>query len=395
MNNEIGTNHGYDRIATIDVMRGLAILGIFAVNIFSFHTPYLYADPVTLAETAWDKWVYAIVDILAQASFYPLFAFLFGYGLIIIKERVEARGELAFYPTAIRRMIGLLLLGMIHAFFIWPGDILVVYAILGIFLLAFTHLSAKGMTITAIVLYTVPNLLLVVLAYIASVFVSSEEIYPVQIAEHVQAIYQNGSFLEITNQRIIDWSYTNWGVGSIQIFFMILPLLLLGAAFAKQQKLIHTEANTRFFKKMFCIALPIGLVIKLLPYLGNQNLSLFVFQDLFGGPIVTAGYISLIYLIANKWKQHRLLLLFANVGRLSLSNYLFQSLICSVIFYSYGFSLYGKVSYVFSTFLAICIFLIQLYLSKQWLKSYQMGPVEWLLRGITYGKISSLKRREQ
>lgn len=394
MHQEKPTIHKNNRILSIDVMRGVAILGIFFVNIYSFHTPYLYVDPYSLAKSDCDKFIYSLVDIFAQASFYPLFAILFGYGLIILKNRVESRGQ-SFYPIAIRRLGVLLGFGIIHAFLVWPGDILITYAVLGFFLVAMIQLSAKAQVLIATLLYSIPNILLILLFLLLSFLDPSgmEEVaFNLGAAEQVSAIYQNGSFIDITRQRIEDWSFTNLD-GSIILFFTVLPLLLIGSAFSKAALLVPSEKNTKLFKVVLLICLPLGLVLKTIPYWVNKGYPFMLIQDQFGGVTLTFAYIAMIYLISNSKKLYSVLKYMANVGRLSLSNYLFQSIICTLLFYSYGLGLYGKVSYTTSTIMAVIIFLFQILFSAIWLKFYKMGPLEWIWRGFTYGRFPNLKKQ--
>ena len=122
-----------ERILAIDVLRGFAIFGIFLVNITTFHTPYLYAGDPLFINTKLEFVIFAFVDIFIQASFYSLFAFLFGYSFMLIKEKIgDGR---PFYQLALRRMVILFGIGFIHAFFIWSGDILITYALIGIVLI--------------------------------------------------------------------------------------------------------------------------------------------------------------------------------------------------------------------------------------------------------------------
>jgi len=116
-----------DRIEIIDIIRGFAILGIFLVNMGDFHSPWLYLEVGKLWTSPIDIGADIFVDIFAQSSFYTLFSFLFGFGMVIIKERMTALNY-SFYKLFLRRMFWLLVFGLIHAFLIWHGDILISYA---------------------------------------------------------------------------------------------------------------------------------------------------------------------------------------------------------------------------------------------------------------------------
>lgn len=385
-----------ERIISIDVMRGIAIFGIFLVNIFSFHTPYAYVvDPMILAENNLDKFAYGFVDVFAQASFYPLFAFLFGYGLFILKERVEFRNQ-ALYKIATRRMIFLLFIGFLHAFLIWSGDILITYGALGLILLLLINLSSKVLTITAISLYTIFSLIYILILFLASLDIPLEALNSPADAAIMAEVYQNGSFIEITARRIYDWKNTNVAGGLRPVFILatVLPHLMLGASFAKNKRLLPSAENSHFFRRLLLFTLPIGLLLKFSPYFLEKNAAILYIQDLYGGVTLTFAYISMIYLFCNKIKLGLFLQSLANVGKMSLSNYLFQSLLCSLIFYGYGLGLFENVTYWQSTLMVIIIYLFQLIFSSFWMKRFRMGPFEWLLRGVSYWKFSKLGRRE-
>jgi uncharacterized protein len=132
-----------NRILSLDRMRGFAMLGIFLVNMLSFHSPLLYIDPLKWWKDPLDQGFYVSIDIFVQASFYPLFSMLFGYGLVLLRERAQLKG-ISFIPIALRRLSLLLVIGLIHAFFIWHGDILFNYAFLGLIFLLFIRLSGRS-----------------------------------------------------------------------------------------------------------------------------------------------------------------------------------------------------------------------------------------------------------
>ena len=381
------------RIFLIDVLRGIAILGIFLVNIFSFHTPYLYVDLAELADSKLDEWIFILNDIFIQASFYPLFAIIFGYGLIIMKEKLESRGG-SFYSVAIRRMMILLIIGLIHAIFIWPGDILVTYAVFGFLLLLFAQLSAKVLAMIAIIMYTIPNLWLFfqILPIASFLEKTNISIFDDEKATSVTAIYQQGTFVEVTVQRLQDWLMQT-GSAFIMLTLMVFPLIILGASLAKGKKLVPNENNARFWRWILIFTLPSGLLLKLVPYIIGKNIAFQHLQDVFGGALLTLAYIAIIYLFCQK--ERKVFTPFSYIGKMSLSNYLFQSILCSFTFYSYGLGLFGQVSYTQSTILAIAIYVIQLILSKLWLKHFRIGPLEWAWRGLTYGKFSQNKKEKK
>ena len=392
------TQHSVEnRIVSLDMIRGVAILGIFLVNMLSFHSPFLYIDPLEWWQEPVDRGIYIFIDIFVQASFYPLFSILFGYGLVLLRERTKQKG-IHFYPIIFRRLTLLLIVGLAHAFFIWHGDILFNYALLGFIFLLFLRLSGKSMLIMGSVFYFLPNLLLLGLIVLLMMMAGSgtdlSAANPVLVSQSMD-IYQNGSFLEITGQRIKDWSYTNNPFGIMTQLFMLLPLFLIGGGAAKYKWLESAEYDRKAFKITFLITFILGMFLKLLPYIVAYNLVTIYLQDLFGGPLLAISYSLLIVLLSETKGMRKGLTAISYVGRMSFSNYLFQSLVSTFIFYQYGLGFYGEVSVTYGTILVLVIFTVQIIISRLWLKSYYYGLAEWVWRNFTYWKKQKFRRKRE
>lgn len=385
-----------NRIVSLDMMRGFAILGIFLVNMLSFHSPFLYIDPLQWWQDPLDQGVYVFIDIFVQASFYPLFSMLFGYGLVMLRERAQQK-ELSFMPIAFRRLSMLLVIGLIHAFLIWHGDILFNYAILGFIFLLFIRLSGRSMMVIGSFFYILPNLFFIGMLFLTLFFSPGEKFSienPFLTSQSID-IYQNGSFLEITTQRINDWTYTNNMFGLVMMLFSLLPLFLIGGSAAKYKWLERINQNRKGLTITLIMTSVCGLVFKLFPYLFATNLATTYVQDIFGGPLLAISYGLLIAVLADKKYLNKLLASISYVGRMSFSNYLFQSIVATLLFYSYGLGLYGKVSVVMGTLLVLVIYSCQIFFSRLWLKSFYYGPAEWVWRNFTYFKKQKLVRKSK
>jgi uncharacterized protein len=212
------------------------------------------------------------------------------------------------------------------------------------------------------------------------------------LAAHSIDIYQNGTFLEITRQRMADWSYTNNLFGLFMMLFTILPLFLIGAGAAKYKWLEHIKDYRKGLSIAWIITFTVGMILKWMPYLFGSQLVFRYVQDYFGGPLLAISYGLLIALLSEKMYFHKLLLFLANVGRMSLTNYLLQSSISTLLFYHYGLGLYGKASVFTGTILVLVIYIAQILLSHIWLKHYNYGPIEWLWRNFSYWKKQNLHR---
>ncbi|RFB18306.1 DUF418 domain-containing protein [Bacillus sp. HNG] len=395
MNNERLTPvMGAERIQSLDVIRGLAIFGIFFVNMPSFFSPVLYLNPKDWWSGELNQWTNSLVDIFAQASFYTLFSFLFGFGMILFKERALAKGY-SFYPLITRRLIVLLLFGCLHAFFVWHGDILITYAIVGAIFLLFHKAKPITLLIWALILIFVPNLFLGGMMFLAVMFEPelSAIMFNEQLAQKSAEIYTTGGFWEITIQRFQDWYYVN-NVGSIFVLVItLLPMFLLGAFIAKKKWLEGRDEDIKKVKILWLISLAIGVPMKLLPYYTSKNAATDYLQDTIGGPGTAVFYATSIVLLMRLPVWKRILSPLAFVGRLSLSNYLFQSILCTLLFYGYGFGLYGKMELYTGFLLTIVIFIIQIVLSYLWLKKFRFGPIEWIWRTLTYAQKVDIRKK--
>ncbi|MEV5115655.1 DUF418 domain-containing protein [Peribacillus frigoritolerans] len=381
------------RIVSIDILRGLAILGIFLVNMPSFHSPLLYIDGAERWAGGWDGILYRFSDIVAQASFYPLFAFLFGFGAIILAVRSEEKG-ISFPLLYLKRLSFLLILGCIHAFFIWHGDILINYAVFGFALLFFYKMKGRNLILLGSVCYVLPFAILGSLFLIMGIFDSEGMAITTDSAMMKQSleVYQSGTFTELMSQRALDWYMVNNPFNAIILFLSIFPFFLMGAGVAKQGFLQNPTQYKRQLKAISIVSLLLGMSIKMLPYVTVYHFGTIFVQDYLGGPLLTIFYITAITILAERAGTSRLLHPLSYIGRMSMSNYLFQSMVCTGIFYSYGLGLYGSVSYTTGFVFLIALFCLQILLSLLWMGLYKYGPVEYIWRFFTYGKKPVMRR---
>jgi len=380
-----------NRIETIDILRGFSILGIFLVNMPTFHSPFMDIDPLTWWNENPDHVLYILVDVFAQASFYPLFAFLFGFGAILLADRSAERGQ-SFPSLFLRRMTTLLVIGILHAFLIWHGDILITYALFGFFFLLFYKWRGKTLLIFGSLMYILPfaAFSLMMLLMVATGNSSSIETNFIQ-AEATMNTYQNGSFLEITEQRLADWYKVNNLGSALIIFFSIFPHFLMGAGIAKLGWLHNPKLHQKKILWITATAILAGFFLKTLPYT-TENMAADMIQDFIGGPIVSFSYIFLFTLVFQNQKLSLIFSPIAAVGRLSISNYLLQSIVATLIFYSYGLGIYGKISFTTGILFVFIIYIGQMVLSLLWLRYFYIGPIEYIWRFFTYGKRPLFKK---
>ncbi|WP_223633974.1 DUF418 domain-containing protein [Planococcus sp. 4-30] len=372
-----------ERVKAIDLMRGFSLFGILIINMLTFHSPFLYIDPYKWFNGTLNEGIYRFIDIFIQASFYPLFAMLFGYGLAMQYMRAEA-SKRPFMPLAVKRLVILLVFGILHAFLIWYGDILITYAIMGFLLIFMIRLPSGWLMGFAAIIYTIPHLLLLGIMFIAAAADPNIYVGYMEIESSIQA-YQSGSFAEIFSQRLADWTYSNNLANYIILIATILPFLMVGAAAAKWRLIERTQEKRKLWWALAIGPLLIGLLLKSAPILFEPNYAFVYLQDIFGGPLLAVSYAAIIALLAQKTIVQKLFSPVAKVGQMSLTTYITQSILATTIYYSYGFGLYGQVDLLTGTLIAIGIFVVQLIFAELWFEKFTRGPLEMVWRKWTYG----------
>lgn len=377
-----------DRIVTLDILRGFSLLGILLVNMFAFYSPLPYIDLPSWFTSPSDIVWQQNLDIYVQSSFYPLFAMLFGYGLAIQWRKAEQQ-EVSFYSTGIRRLVVLFMFGLVHAILIWWGDILMTYAFCGLFLLTLLRFKPLTLLVVAIALNGVMQMMmLAVFSMAGAVDVPFVDITAIDNA--VRA-YGTGSWADAFGQRMSDLSLQASPLMWIMALFSILPYMLVGAAAAKWQLIERAKDFKRIWVTLTVLGLSVGIVVKSLPIMQTRTYLLDYLKVYVGGPILSVGYIALIVLLCLLPIVPKLLRPIAEVGRMSMTMYIMQSAIGTLLFYQFGLGWYGKVSVATGVLIAASIFIIQILLAKMWLSKYKQGPLEAIWRKLTYKKMLSEK----
>ena len=384
------------RIEALDMLRGFSLLGIFIANMLVFHSPYMYMDPYSWFADNGEGLSFMWLDIFIEASFYPIFAMLFGYGLSMQYEKSLLQKS-PFGPVAVRRMTILLVFGLIHGFFIWSGDILFTYAIMGFIMIALVRVSPKWLFFGALALYVLPNMLITGLFYLGEQLAggaSLSEFADIQQLQESIEVYGHGSYLAALAFRAKEWLMIS-GANLFLTPFMILPLMMLGAAFAKWKVFERANELKGRLVVVGISTLVIGLLLKALPFLIGPGFSVQLVQTYFGGPLVAIGYGAIVLMLCTRQWFTNIFRPVAKAGRMSMTTYIGQSVIATMIFYHYGFGMYGKVDIMTGTLMAVGIFVVQALLADLWLSRYKMGPLEWIWRIGTYGTILSNKKEKR
>lgn len=374
------------RDAFPDVLRGFALLGIALVNV-----PYLSIDTVNAAEgadltQASNAIVALIVMSLFQAKFYLLFSFLFGYSAhyVLKDEKTNSKRWLA-------RSVGLIILGVLHFTFLFHGDILFIYGVLGLFLtlLYFKPDSeikswAKGVFVTTSIVFAVLSLLTLVGEFASQA--EGEGLPTETFTSNLDAALESGSLLETVGPRVELWLFAAPSGFILQGPF-VFAAFLVGILVARKNGLVRV--NPQIMKKLIIWGLSLGLPLQVLAAsiqifnstsvdsIGIYLVSLAI--NFLSAPLLSAAYVALL------WKLHTKLRLgiLAAAGRMSLTVYLSESLIFSILFSAWGFGLFGKLGVAEVTMIAASTWLLLAALSAIYLRIFAKGPMENLLSGFS------------
>jgi uncharacterized protein len=399
-----------ERIQAIDILRGFALLGILVVNMELFnHSFYDYIVGIQPTEPV-DRWIRMGVAIFAEGKFYSLFSFLFGLGMAIFMVRANARGA-PFRKLYTRRLLALLGFGLINAYLIWVGDILILYAVLGLLtLFLFSNRRPRTLLIWAGIFLMLPIVINGALwglaalgaatagdAAIAEVMEASVATYLAEAA-NANAIYATGGFAAITVQRAHDM-LTVFGTWPFMAF-NVWAMFLVGLAAGKSGFHEDLPARKPFLKRAFWWGLLVGLPLNI--FYGWTALTvnrmevtalswLSTTAQTIGAPALALAYASGLTLLALQPIWARRMQPMAAAGQMAITNYLAQNFICVLLFYGYGFGWYG-VGQAAGLLIAVALWLVQLAWSVWWLKRFRFGPVEWLWRTLTYWSPQPLRR---
>ncbi|WP_344233793.1 DUF418 domain-containing protein [Kribbella hippodromi] len=368
------------RIQDVDALRGFALLGILIVNITFAASGF----PIHLAkDPAYDSWLDHSVHWLSSAfvdmKFYLLFSFLFGYSFQLQLEAAQRAGA-AFRPRMLRRLGGLFVLGALHGVFLITGDILSVYAIIGLVLLGMRRVKDRTALIVAGAIYAY---LFVTLA--AATFFTSQLVDPTTAVAAAQQTTANlaGSFSDIIGEHIR--ALPTYGLSLLTVQGpTTLAAFLIGMVVGRRRLLQNVTGNEAVLRLIQLIGFTVGITGGVFYASdGGNGTTGAVLTSVLTAPFLTAAYVATLLRVMHTDRGEDIRRLLAPAGRMALSNYLGQSVATVLIFTGVGFGLVGQVSPLETVGLAAGIFLLQIIASHIWLSTFRYGPVEGALRAVT------------
>lgn len=395
------------RINQLDVMRGFALLGILIMNIISFGLPQAhYFNPHAEGPLhGWNRGALVFSELFANEKFMGLFSLLFGASVVLFTDKVEEKGRsaLAFH---MRRNAWLLVFGLLHAYLLWVGDILVTYALCSVWLFFVRKWSARSLFIASgasmLLLLLVDALMGLSLPYWTAEDLTEFAAFwtpgSATIAEEVASM--RGSWSDQMAIRV---------PGALTMQTEYLPMLalratammLLGMGLYKAG-VLNGSRGQRWNGGLAIIGMAVGVAITRWGFHFSEarewSMNVFFNGSLFrslGMVFLVMGYVGGILWLCGGAKRDWLERWIAPLGRMALTNYLAQTVICTTLMYGHGFGMFGSLGRAQLWFVVLPIWGVQVIASKWWMDRFAFGPIEWAWRSLTHWRVQPMSVRSK
>lgn len=395
------------RITIIDALRGFALAGIVICHVVENYiagpTPQAFNEAVHPGMV--DSIIDGAIGILLRGKFIALFAFLFGLSFFIQMDNGQKKGS-GFAGRFLWRLVLLLGIGFVHSLF-YRGDILTVYALLGVFLIPFYKLSNKVVLAFSVVLFL--GLARFLLFYFNGTDALFHEMDMEPDSTDTLAYYdilKNGSIQEVFAFNAVEghlskaeFQFGFFGRGYFTFAFFLVGLYVGRMGFFN--RFMEEQKLTRKVLVIATISLVVSIGITAAAFISmgenfemNSWTAMIGFTGVdFANAAMTLIYIALFVLLYRKVKNKNWLEHLAPYGRMALTNYVLQSVIFTFILFGWGLGLIGELRQLYTFLMALVFIALQVWLSKLWLKQFRYGPLEWLWRSLTYFKVMPFMRR--
>ncbi len=396
--NSQGPTPPSERIVGLDALRGFALLGILIINIRVFSMPEsVLANPTVYGDfTGANYWAWFVGHVFAQGTFIALFTILFGGGIVLFTRRAERGGQPTF-DLHFWRTGWLLAFGLLHAYLLWYGDILVAYAVCALFVVFLRDLGPRVLATVGVLVLAVPSLIETMAGFLVDPSVVASTWQPTEDTIRAELEAYRGGWTDQLSHRV-PAAFSRQTAGFLSYTaFRVGGLMLLGMALFKWG-LLTNDRSSRFYRRLIAVgaASGIGVILAGVWYVEAHNwgieAALFFRQFNYWGSIALAGaYIGLVMLYC-RWRPAGVVTRgLAAVGRTAFSNYILQTVLATSIFYGHGLGLFGHVTRVEALGIVVAIWAIQIPLSMLWLRYFRFGPIEWLWRVFTYRERQPLR----
>jgi len=396
-----------ERIVVVDVLRAFALFGIIITHAVDGFLAGQPPGPDFMLFSPLDHLVERLEHLLTFGKFFTIFSFLFGLSFAIQLRNATAKGT-PFAGRFAWRLGVLALIALVHGAF-FTGDILIVYALLGLLLIPFRKMKTRTLVITALILvFNIPGLLLGGLQLAAPAPTPEQQQARAELqasflqsAQHLTEVKQSGTVHELVTLNL------TLGAASKALFmvfsgrlWMTFGLFLLGMCAGRLEIFKDTEANRRFFRRWLWPAGVVALVTTVVEILHPTGFQIMSGLDLLGWFSFTvqqmslsAFYLAMVVLLYWRKPAQGVLPALAPLGKMGLTSYLGQSVFGVFVFYGLGFGLLGKIGAATAVGMAIAFFIVQILFARAWLSRFSLGPVEWLWRSLTYFTLRPQARR--
>ena len=402
-----------ERIISLDVVRGIAVLGILLMNIIGFGLANAYDDPtVAGGALGWNYRMWAFGEIFIEGTMRGLFTMLFGLGFMLFTTRGIRKGagiETADYYY--KRMFWLMIFGLIHSYFLlWYGDILFTYAICGMMLFVFRKTKPVNLMVFGVLLLTVGtfryvadhnNMVETHNGSLKAQVSQNTDTYSDPASQKAYNVQKENKIMQQDYLTILKHRYPrsrqnqtgnlyNYNIWDSMAF------MLMGMAFFSWG-IFHGRKSYKFYLAMMAAGYVVGLTINIYEVnmikesnfhpvaLTQANLTFHA-----GRLFTTLGHIGLIMLFIKSGIFRFLQNALSAVGRMAFTNYIMQTIICSLMFLGFGFGLFGKLQRYELYYIVLAIWIVQLIYSPLWFKYFKYGPLEWVWKSLTYSKFQPI-----
>lgn len=393
------------RIQTLDVLRGVAVLGILLLNIWSFALPqFAYNKPNALGElTGADYWAWFFTYLLGDYKFVTLFSLLFGAGVVLMTGRAEEAGRDAGALHR-RRMFWLAIIGAFHAYFIWHGDILFIYAVCGFVIFFVKDWPVDRLLLTGLLLIAGGSavaaaqsglILIMPLETAESLLPPAGD--PGQFSEEIE-IFRSG-WLTQMQERVPLAVRIQMAVISSEVGLRTAGVMTLGMALMRTG-FLSGQAPAAVYAVISLLGFALGLPLVYAGIVEGETrgwdiMALYGVShqyNYWGSLLVAAGWMGLVLMICRSGWLRATQRPLGAVGRMALTNYLMQSVMATLIFYGHGLGLFARLGRAELLLIVLGIWSVQLLWSEPWLRYFRFGPMEWLWRSLTYERLQPIRR---
>jgi len=391
------------RIRSLDVLRGVGVLGMLATHISLFAFPSIVRwNPTAYGDfRGVNWWVWLATSLFADGKFIAIFAMLLGASIVMLPVR-PADGAVPVWRLHTRRMVALLVLGLLHAYLLWYGDMLVALALCGTVVFFVRRLSPRWLLILGGLTFAIGSV--VTLALMWSLVQGppdalaewKDQYTPLSVNIASEIIQYQAGWVEQMRYRVPAAREIHTWYFITRLFWQMAGLMLIGMAFFKLGVLSGARSRG-FYRALAVFGFGGGILLISFglwrSFATNWDLLDFMLVSqeprYWGNLLVALGWVAVVMLLCQRgWQLSPV----AAVGRMALTNYLLQSLICTTIFYGHGLGLFGQVDRAGQSVIVLGVWAFQLLTSSVWLGCFALGPVEWLLRWLIYGRRPSFLR---